>query len=102
MYQFAQQLRGLCRFHAGNSVAGLCRRQVVADWADAADALRNLRHLEVRAPFAEFLQSAELVHMEEGLIDCALIIQMDCDTPMPLNARYRFNGYLASTHSFLL
>jgi hypothetical protein len=40
--------------------------------------------------------------MEEGLIDFALIIQMDCDTPMPLNARYRFNGYLASTHSFLL
>jgi hypothetical protein len=74
MHQFAQKLGGPRQFHAGNTVAGLRCGQVVAYRADTADALGNRRHLKVWTAFGEFLQTAEFINVEEGLVHLALFI----------------------------
>ena len=75
---------------------------MVADGADAADALGDLGHLKIGTTFAEFLQPPEFVHVEEGLFHLALFIQMDRDPPVAFDARDRFDGYLSERSLDLL
>jgi hypothetical protein len=100
MHQFAQKLGGPWQFYAGDTVAGLRCSQVVAHRAYTADALGNGWHLKVGATFSEFLQTAEFINVKEGLVHLALFIQIDSDPSMTFDTRYRFNGYLSSTHSY--
>ena len=57
----------------------------MADRADAADALGDQRHLEEHPAFAELLEAAELVDVENRFLDLTLVIQMDCDLGVPFD-----------------
>jgi hypothetical protein len=102
VHHFPEKLCRARQLQARNAVAGLGGRQMVAYGTDPAYALGNLRHLQIGTTLAELFQPAELVYVEKRLIDLALIVQMDRDPAMTLDACDRFNGYLASSHSYLL
>jgi len=70
----------------------------MADRADAADALGDLGHFEVGAAFAELFQAAELVHVQEGLLDLAPVVEVDRDAGVALDAGDGFNGYFLFGH----
>ena len=72
--QFAQQLGRSRQFHTSDAVARLRCGQMMAYRANTADALSDFRHLKVWATFAEFLQTAEFIHVEERLFHLALFI----------------------------
>ena len=81
------RLAGRGELDADDLVARLDRGQVMADRADAADALGDQRHLEEHPAFAELLEAAELVDVEDRLLDLALVVQMDDDLGVAFDAR---------------
>ena len=93
-----QQHRRPRQFHPDDGVAGLGGGQVMADRADPADALGDLGHLEVGAAFAELFQAAELVHVQEGRLDLAPVVEVDRDAGVALDAGDGFNGYFLFGH----
>ena len=95
VHQLAQQAGRPRQLGADDLVARLGRGQVMADRADAADALGDQRHLEEHAAFAELLEAAELVDVEDRPLDLALVVQVHGDLGVPLDAGYGLN------HDFL-
>src|ERR1035438_945921 len=61
----------------------------MADRADAANARHERWHLIKRAALAEFLEPAELGDVEIGFLDVALLVQMERDFGVPLDAGHR-------------
>src|SRR5580704_3284567 len=91
MNDFPQQLRSAGNAHRHDGVAGLRRCQLMADGADAADARSNARHLVIRAAFGELLEAAHLSHLELGVGYFAIVIELNGDLAVALNAAYRLN-----------
>jgi hypothetical protein len=86
---------------AHDPVDGLGRAQVVADGADAAQALYGHRHLPERTALDEALEAAELDDVQARLRDPAVVVEQDGDLAVPLDAGDRldddalaFSGHL--------
>src|SRR5689334_1558206 len=77
--------------HAHDGFARLRRGDQMADRADAADARRDRRHFVIRPPFAELLEAADLRDMELRIGNLPIIVEMDGDLGMTLDARDRIN-----------
>ncbi len=86
---------------AGDGVHGLGRGQVVADRADAAEALHEHGRLPVGAALDEALEAAELDDVQPGLGHRVAVVQVDGDLAVALNAGDGFDGDLAC-HDVLL
>ncbi len=90
-----QQLAQLARHgrdaHRQNGVAGLGRRQQVADRADAANAGGDAGHLVERPPLGELLESAHLGDVELRAGDMAIVVQMDRDLCVSFDPAYRID-----------
>ena len=76
---------------ADQHVGGLGRRQVMADRADAAQALYQNRQFPVGPPLDEFLEAAEFDDVQSRLLDMVLVIEQQRDFAMPLNAGDRLD-----------
>jgi len=63
----------------------------MADRADAANPLRDLRHFEEHAAFTEFLEAAKFVHDEKSPLDLVVVAQMHHDFGVPFDPSHRFN-----------
>ena len=98
VHELPQQRGRPGRSGSPNNVAGLGRGQVVADGADAADALGDLRHLEVGPALAELLQPPELVHVQIGPFDLASFVEVQGDAGVAFDAGDGFDGDLLGTH----
>ena len=72
--------------HGQDRIAGLGRGDQVADRADPADARHERRHLRERAALAELLEAAELGDVEIRLFHAALLVEVDRDLGVPLDA----------------
>ena len=73
----------------------------MAHRADAADARHQRRHLVKRPAFAELLEAAELGDVEVGFLDVALLVQMDRDLGVALDAGDRVDDDFLSWHRFI-
>ena len=71
------------------------RCQLVADRADAAQALHEERHFPVRAALDEFLKTAELDDMEARFDDVVVIVDQQRDFAVPFDTRDRIDGNAA-------
>ena len=58
----------------------------MAHRADAADARHQRRHLVERPAFAEFLEAAELRDVEMRVFDVALVVEVERDLGVALDA----------------
>jgi hypothetical protein len=76
-------------------VHGLGRSQVVADRADATQALDENRDFPEKPPLDEALEAAKLDHVQAGLYDLAGFVEKDGDFSVTLDA-----GYGLDNHSF--
>src|ERR1700739_3311423 len=82
----AAQLVGSRRgAHGEKAVQSPGRSAEGADWADAANARHQRRHLGKRAPFAEFLEPAELCDVETCVFDTTFVVQMKSDLGVPFD-----------------
>ena len=79
----------MCIRDSHNGVAGLGGSQQVADRADAADARRDRGHLVIRPAFRELLEPAHLRHMKLRPLHVAVIVDMDGDPGVSLDAGNR-------------
>ena len=92
MQQAAQLLGGRGqRAVAGDQVHRLAGGDVMADRADAAQALHDDRHFPERPPFDEDFEAAELDDMEADLMDPVLLVEQDRDLAVPFDAGHRFD-----------
>ena len=92
--QLAQQDRGFRNLHRHDRVAGLHRRQQMAHRANAADARGDPRHLVERPAFAELLEAAHLRHVKLRAGDAALVVEIDGDLGVSLDAGHDVDGNL--------
>lgn len=58
----------------------------MADGADAADASHDGGHFGERAAFDEFFETAELGDVEFGVVDAALVVEVDGDSCVAFDA----------------
>ena len=72
--------------HRQDLVAGLRRREQVADRADAADAGHERRHLVERAALAQLLEAAQLRDVELGVAHAARVVELQGDPGVTLDA----------------
>ena len=72
--------------HGEDLVAGLGGGDQVADRADAADARHERRHLGEGPALAELLEAAELGDVEMRLLDAAVVVEVDGDLGVALDA----------------
>ena len=72
--------------HRQQAITGAGRRQQVAHRADAADPRGDRRHLLKWTALAEPLETAELRHVEAGLHQMAVCIELEGDAGVPLDA----------------
>ena len=77
---------------AGDEVHRLGGGEVVADRADAAQALHRDRHLPIRPAFDEDLEATKLDDMEADLMDAILFVEQDRHLAVPFDAGHRFDG----------
>ncbi len=70
----------------------------MADRADAADALGDLRHFEIRPAFAEFLQPPELVYVKVGRLHLAAFVEMQGDAGVAFDAGDGLDGDFLGGH----
>ena len=87
----AQFVGGRWNLDRKQGVAGFRRCNQVADRADAADARHQRRHFGKRAAFAEFLKAAELRNVEAGILDVAVLVEVQRDLRVALDAGYGIN-----------
>jgi hypothetical protein len=80
---------------SGDDVHRLAGGDVMADRADAAQALHGDRHFPVRSAFDEDFEAAELDDVEADLMDPVLLVEQDRDLAVPLDAGHRFDRDLA-------
>ena len=86
MHDLAQLRRGRRNAHAHDGFARLGRGEQVADRADAADARGDRRHFVERPALAEFLEPAKLGDVELRVGDVAVVVEMDGDLRVTLDA----------------
>ena len=92
MQQAAQLLGGRGqRAVAGDNVHRLAGGDVMADRADAAQALHDDRHFPERPPLDEDFEAAEFDDVETDLVDAVLVVEQDRDLAVPLDAGHRFD-----------
>lgn len=84
--QLADLFRRWRRVEMIDSVGGLDRGHVMRRGADAADALRQARHLFHRPPDAEFLKAAQFRDDEISVGDVAGVIEKDINAPVTFQA----------------
>ena len=72
--------------HGQEGVARLGRGEEVADRTDAADARGDARHFGEGPAFAELLEAAELDHVEARVGHVAIVIELERDLGVPLDA----------------
>src|SRR5205085_12293215 len=73
-------------------IAGLGRRDQVADRANAADARHQRWHLGKRTPFAEFFESPELGYVEMGIFHTSLVVEEQGNLGVSLDAGNRVDN----------
>ncbi len=100
VHDLAQQLRSPRNAHRHDGFAGLGRRQLMADGADAADARGNARHLVVGAAFGELLEAADLGHLKLGVGNMPGVVELNRDLAVALHASHRFNRNALHRHSY--
>jgi len=79
---------------ANNPVHGFGRSEVMADRADAAQALDNDGQLPIRPTEDKPLETAEFDDMQPRLGDLVIFVQEDRDFAVTLDARHRADGVL--------
>ena len=83
------------RRRADDLVERLAGREVVADRADAAEALHHDRHFPVGPALDELLERAELDDVQARLLDVAVFVEQQRDLAVALDARQRFDHHAA-------
>ena len=78
--------------HADDLVDRFRCRQLMADRADAAQALHKKRHFPERATLDEFLETAEFNDMKSRLDDVIVIVDQQCDLAVSFDARDWIDG----------
>jgi hypothetical protein len=73
-------------------IGGLGGGHVVSLRADAADPVRESRHVLDGAAYAEGLEAAQLGDLEVGVLDVPGFVEDDLDAPMTLEARDRVDA----------
>ncbi|MGA8191919.1 MAG: hypothetical protein WB902_00930 [Acetobacteraceae bacterium] len=89
MHDFAELHGSRRNGHAHDGLARLGRGYQVADRANSADAGGNRRHLIEGPALDKFLEPAELGDMEERIGDLAVVVEMNADLRVTLDARDR-------------
>src|ERR1700735_1581723 len=92
VHDFAKLRSGRRDTHAHDGLSGLGRGEQLADRADPADASGDRRHFIEWPPLAEFLEPAELSDMEGGVHDVAIVIEVDGDLRVALDAGDRVDN----------
>ena len=87
---------------ADDAVHGLGGGQVVADRADAAQALDQHRHFPERPALDEALEAAELDDVQAGLLHLVLLVEQDRDLAVPLDAGHRLDDDAFEAVGFVL
>ena len=72
----------------------------MAHRADSANARGDLRHFEIQTPFAEFLETAELIDMHVSMFNGSILFYMDGDLGVAFNPGYGLNGNFLCGHRF--
>ena len=91
--QFPQEPRRRWNLYSQNRITCLYRSQLMAYRTDSADTLSNNRHLFKGPPHAKPFISSKLGHMELGIIDFTVAIELNRNLPMPLQAAYGIYRY---------
>ena len=91
VHRFAQLGGDRRDAHAHDGVAGLCRGQEMADRADAADAGGDRGHFVKGPSLAELLEAAHLGDVEVGFFHLVVVVELDGDLGVALDARDRIN-----------
>jgi len=81
-------------FATDDTVHGFCGGEVVADGADAAEALDEDGDFPVGAALDEALEAAELHDVEAGLLDLVLFVEQDGDFSVSFDAGHWLNDNL--------
>jgi hypothetical protein len=92
--QLAQQRRRLGNPHGHDRVARLHRSKQVTHRTDAADARRDPRHLVEGPALGEFLEPADLRHVQLRARDLAIAVQVDGDFRVSFDAGHGIDGDL--------
>ncbi len=95
LFRSRRQLR-----RAHHLVERLAGREVVADRADAAQALHHHRHFPVRAALDELLERAELDDVQACLLHVVVMIEQQRHLALALDARRRFDDYATQAFGF--
>src|SRR5690348_12267249 len=99
----AQFLSSRWNLYREQCVASLSGSNEMADRADAADACHQCGHFAERATLAEFFEPTELSDMELRVINLPLLVEVQGDFGMALNAGHRIdNDGSAFCHDVLL
>ena len=93
--QLAQQFRRARDVHTQDRIAGFRAGEQMAHGTNPANARGDLRHLGEEPSLAEFLEAAELDHMEPRVGHVARVVEMDRDLRVPLDAGHGIdrNGF---------
>jgi hypothetical protein len=102
MEQSPQQRSRSGRLGTYEGIASFGRSQMVTHGTNATDTRRDHGHLIVHASFRELFKAPELVDMQIGMLDLAIVIKMHRDARMSLNTRYWFNCYFPTHYLSLL
>ncbi|MBT9161256.1 MAG: hypothetical protein DDT26_02560 [Dehalococcoidia bacterium] len=81
---------------ADHVVEHLGTAQVVADEADATDALQKHRCLPIWAALHEFFESSEFHHMQLGISDSIVIVKLHDHLAVTLDAGYWINDQFSA------
>ena len=84
--ELAQERGRFGNANGHDGVARLHRGEQVRDGADAADPRRDRGHLVVRTSFGELLESAHLRHVELGAGHLSVVVEVDGDLGVSLDA----------------
>ena len=77
--------------HRQQRIAGLGRRDQMADRANAANARHQRRHLVKWPAFAQLLEAAELGDVKAGVLNPSVFVQVERDLGMAFDARHRID-----------
>ncbi len=74
--------------------------QMVADKANAADALQEHGRFPIRVALDEFLEAAKLHHMQLGIGDLVVVVELHHHLAVTLDASHRINNQFSAHDSF--
>ena len=70
----------------------------MADRTNATNAWGDGWHFEIQATFAEFLEAAEFVHVQIGVVHRSTIVHVNGDFGVPFDAGDGFNRNFLCSH----